>query len=147
MPCDDASRHGVPIEGHDEEKERQRVDNGKDIRHMSGGAKNEAVTNIGDNKAETDSGDFIHDDTHHGASKEAVTGSSDDEDEKGNGDVIHDDSHHGAINKAENNSGDSPHVKTDVTINVSSFRASLVFIPSDFTDTTEKLDQTQDGRQ
>ena len=34
--------------------------------HMSGGAKNKAVTNIGDKKAETGSGDFIRNDSYQG---------------------------------------------------------------------------------
>ena len=72
------------------------------FRHMSGGDKNKAVTNIGDNKAETGSGNFIHDDSHHIGDNKAETGS---------GNCIHDDSHQGAYNKAkaETGSGDGIH--------------------------------------
>ena len=46
VPCDYAARHVAPSEGLDEEEqERQVVDNGEDIQHMSGGAKNKAMTN------------------------------------------------------------------------------------------------------
>ena len=48
MPCNYAARHAAPSEGlNEEEQERQVVDNGEDIQDMSGGAKNEAMTNGG----------------------------------------------------------------------------------------------------
>ena len=74
MPCNYTSRHGVPIEGHnEEEKGRHRVDNGKDIQvRRVFIADLDSGINIGDshhganNKAETNTGDSLHGDSHHG---------------------------------------------------------------------------------
>ena len=61
-PCDNASRHGVHIEGHDEEeKERQKIDNGKDIQVRR--------VDITDQDSGIDIGDSPHSDTHHGTGK------------------------------------------------------------------------------
>ena len=91
----------------------------------SGDFSHDGSHHIGDNKAETGSGNCIHNDSHHGAlhvKTETGNGNGIQDDtnqgacnkakaETGNGSGIHDDSHHGLhakdLTKAEANIGDS----------------------------------------